>query len=412
MLTRRHLLASTSSVLASSAAVAALGGPAFAQSGATIKIGAILPSSGILGSYGILYRSAIQMAVEDINAAGGINGAKVELLAEDDQAQPNQSVLLFRKLVNDGAAFVVGPVTGTSWENTAPIANAMKVPAICWTALKSGISRKPYALRIHPPNDTMIPEGMAEIKKIIPNLKRIVVVGDEREASTSEGIKLWAAAAKANGIEVLETIGFQTGTTDFSPLAIKVRGHNPDALFFSALGPPALALVKEMETQGFDKPMVGDSTVWAGGSFIQAVGSAGKNLHTLGFSTNETWVGNDKYNNYVQRFIKRTEETTNLPRPINVCNTSLAYDAVMMGADLLRKGGVNGSTAPAAARDAVKNGLDGLKKYDGVNAITMRDSGDGHIQAHVLKAAPEEKIWKFVLPPDQRLNTPATPMKL
>ncbi len=196
----------------------------------------------------------------------------------------------------------------------------------------------------------MIPEGLAEIQKLIPGLKRIVVVGDEREASTAEGIKLWTAAAKAAGMQVLETIGFQTGTTDFSPLAIKVRGHDPDALFFSALGPPALALVKEMETQGFTKPLVGDATVWAGGSFIQAVGSAGRNLHTLGFSTNEPAPGNQKLDDYVQRFIKRTEETTNLPRPINVCNTSLAYDAVMLAADMLRKGKVSGSTTPAAAR--------------------------------------------------------------
>lgn len=406
MLTRRTLIGT------GAAALATLPGGAIGQSGATIKIGAILPASGILGSYGILYRSAIQMAVEDINAQGGVNGAKVELLAEDDQAQPNQSVLLFRKLVNDGVAVIVGPVTGTSWENAAPIANAMRTPAICWTALKSGISRRPYALRIHPPNDTMIPEGLAEIQKLIPGLKRIVVVGDEREASTAEGIKLWTAAAKAAGMQVLETIGFQTGTTDFSPLAIKVRGHDPDALFFSALGPPALALVKEMETQGFTKPLVGDATVWAGGSFIQAVGSAGRNLHTLGFSTNEPAPGNQKLDDYVQRFIKRTEETTNLPRPINVCNTSLAYDAVMLAADMLRKGKVSGSTTPAAAREAVKTGLEALKTYEGLNTLTMRESGDGHIQAHVLKAFPDEKIWKFALPQDQQITKPAQPMKI
>jgi ABC-type branched-subunit amino acid transport system substrate-binding protein len=237
------------------------------------------------------------------------------------------------------------------------------------------------------------------------------VVGDQREASTSEGIQFWTKAAKDKGIEVLETIGFQTGTTDFSPIGIKVRGHNPDALFFSALGPPALGLVKEMETQGFTKPLIGDSTVWAGGSFIQAVGSAGKNLYTLGFSSNETQAGNAKHNDYMTRFIKRTEETTNLPRPINVCNTSLAYDCVMVAAEMMRKANVKPTTPPAEAREAIKAALESLQKFEGVNTITMRDTGDGHIQAHVLKAAPDEKIWKYALAPEQRINQAATPLK-
>lgn len=405
MLTRRTFVASGAAV------ASGLAGSAFAQGAPTIKIGGIFTTSGILSSYGLLYRSAVQMAIEDVNAAGGVNGSKLELLETDDQAQPNQSVLLFRKLVNDGAVAILGPMTGTSWENTAPIANALKTPAICWTALKSGISKRPYALRIHPPNDSMLPEGMAEIAKVVPGLKKIIVVGDEREASTSEGMQLWAKAAKAQGIEVIDMIGFQTGTTDFSPIVIKIRGQNPDAVFFNSLGPAALGLLKELESQGFNKPVIGDSTVWAGGSFIQAVGSAGKNLYTLGFSTNEPWVGNDKYNDYVQRFIKRTEETTNLPKPINVCNTSLAYDAAMLAADMMRKGNVNGSTPAATAREAIKDGLSNLKDFKNINTITMRESGDGHIQAHALKASPDEKIWKFALPVDQRLQVAMIPGK-
>ena len=405
MLTRRTFVSTA-------AAAASFPGAALAQAAGTIKVGGIFTLSGILASYGTLYRSAVQMAVDDVNAAGGVNGAKLELLAEDDQAQPAQSVLLFRKLVNDGATIVLGPMTGPSWENVGPIANALKTPAVCWTALKSGISKPPYALRIHPPNDTMLAEGMAEFTKIVPGIKKVVIVGDEREASTSEGMKLWAAAAKAQNIEVVETIGFQTGTTDFSPIVIKIRGYNPDAVLFNSLGPAALGLLKEMETQALNIPAIGDSTVWAGGSFIQAVGTAGKNLYTLGFSSNENWPGNDKYNDYVQRFIKRTEETTSLPKPINVCNTSLAYDALFLAADLLQKGKVTADTPAATAREAIKDGLAGLKEFKNVNSITMRASGDGHIQAHVMKADVEAKIWRFALAPDKRINVAAAPVVL
>jgi hypothetical protein len=60
----------------------------------------------------------------------------------------------------------------------------------------------------------------------------------------------------------------------------------------------------------------------------------------------------------------------------------------------------------------VKSGLETLKTFEGLNTLTMRESGDGHIQAHVLKAFPDEKIWKFALPPDQRIIQAAQPMKL
>jgi hypothetical protein len=52
-------------------------------------------------------------------------------------------------------------------------------------------------------------------------------------------------------------------------------------------------------------------------------GSAGKNVHSVGFSTNEPRIGDAKYNSFVERYLKRSAETTNMPQPANVCNTSL-----------------------------------------------------------------------------------------
>jgi branched-chain amino acid transport system substrate-binding protein len=396
MLDRRSILA----------AAAALPLSALAQSGAPIHIGAILPVTGFGASYASLYKTALELAVADINGAGGINGRPLELMVEDDQFQPPQSVLLFRKLMANGAVTVLGPLTGTSWESVAPLANQLKMPAICWTALKGGISARPYALRIHPPNDTLIPEALAEFAKLYPQVKRVAIVGDEQEATGAEAVEIYAQAAKNLGMTVVATAGFQTRTADFSPVAIKVRAANPDALFGSALGAPSLGLLKELETQGFDKLVLLDASIWAGG-FIQTVGSAGKNLHSMGFSTNEPRVGDAQYNSYVERYLKRSAQTTSLPQPANVCNTSLCYDAVMLMADMLRKGNVAAGTTSEQMREMVKNGLSGLQRWDGINKVALRKSGDGHIQGHLLKADIQQKIWKFALPLDQRLNKPA-----
>ena len=402
MIDRRQLLAST-------AALAVFGSTpaAFAADKPAIKISSVLAMTGIGSVYGILYNAALQMAFDDINAAGGVNGSKLELLQEDDQLQPAQSVLCFRKAITDGSLAELGPLTGTSWETVAPIANAMKMPALCFTASKAGISAPPYALRIAPPDDTAIPEGVAEFMKLHPNVKKIAIAGAAQEASGAAGVELFTKIAKELGLEVVATASYQTRTSDFSPDAIKIRGANPDAVFVSSLGPTSLPLVKELEVQGFDKPILLNSLVWAGAGFIHAVGTAGKNVYTIGFSTNDPDPANPKYTDYVTRFLERTKKTTNLPQPINVCNTTLPYDTVFLLADIMRKAGIDGTTAPEKGRELIKVGLEGLKQFQNINTITMRDTGDGHIKCHLLKANAQTKQWEYALAPDQRIKTPA-----
>ena len=159
--------------------------------------------------------------------------------------------------------------------------------------------------------------------------------------------------------------------------------------------------------QGFDKPILLNSLVWAGAGFIHSVGSAGKRVYTIGFSTNDPDPANPKYTDYVQRFLDRTKKTTNLPQPVNVCNTTLAYDTVMLVAEILRKAGVDGTTSVDKARETIKTALEATRVYQGINKITMRDTGDGHVKCHLLKANPEIRQWEYALAPDQRISEPA-----
>ena len=371
-----------------------------------IKIGLLLPLTGVVASYGIMYRAAFNLAVDDINNAGGINGSKIEMLLEDDRQVPSESVLLFRKVVSEGAVAVLGPISGGSWENASPLANSLKTPALNWTALKPGLTQKPYALRLHPPDDTMVPEGVAEFLKKFPQVKKVIIAGDLKEASGESGVEQFKKAAQAHGLQVLDVIGYQTTTSDFSPIVIKMRGDAPDAVLVSSFTPTTLALAKEMETQGFDKPVLANALIWAG-AFPQAVGSAGKNIYTIGFNTNEPAPEIKGHDEFVARYVKVAAETTQLPRPANVCNTTLAYDTVTLLAKILREKHIDGATPPEEARAAIKDGLSEIKRWQGFNTITMRDTGDGHIQSHLLAVDVDGKQWKYALPPSERINTPA-----
>jgi len=366
-----------------------------------IKIGLIVPLSGFQASYGEMYRTTFAMVVEDINKAGGINGSNIELIVDDD-GRAEQAVTLFRRHVSDGVFAELGPIAGTTWEQVAPLANSMATPALNWTALKPGITKKPYALRIHPADDLMIPEGVAEFRKKFPNVKKVVIAGDLKEASGASGIEQFRKAAPANGFDVVEVVGFDTRTTDFSPVAIKIRGIAPDAVFLSAFAPNVLSLVKELEAQGFGKPILGNALIWAG-AFPQAVGPAGKNVYSIGFNTNEPAPGIKGHDEFAARYIKFAMEHTKQVQPINVANTTLARDALMLLTSILRERKIDGTTDVQKAREAVKDGLASVKHFQGFNDITILESGDGYIRSHLIQVDVASKTWKYALPAAERI---------
>ena len=158
-----------------------------------------------------------------------------------------------------------------------------------------------------------------------------------------------------------------------------------------------------METQGFDKPLLDCGLVGAG-NFIHAVGSAGKIVHSMGFATNEPDAANAAREPYVTAYLKRSSETTKLPQPANVSNTNLGYDAVHILAQIMTQKGIDGTTDPAKAREAIKDGLAELKEYRGVSVIRMLPSGDARILNHLLIADWQNKVWKYGLPAEQRLK--------
>ena len=124
-----------------------------------IKLGLITPLTGPLASYGKAQELVVKLAVEDVNAKGGINGSPLQLDVQDSSTDPGQAVLLFRKFAGEGYFGVLGPMTGTQWETVSPLANRIQMPAISVNAIKPGITIRPWTIRLQPADDTLMPEG-------------------------------------------------------------------------------------------------------------------------------------------------------------------------------------------------------------------------------------------------------------
>lgn len=362
-----------------------------------IKVGAILPMSGFLATSGTIYKASIDLAVEDINAAGGVNGSKIELVVADDKLNPSESVLLFRQLAGQDVVAVLGPISSSSWENVAPLAGRLRFPTLNFTTFKEEVANNDYTIRIHPHEGTMIPEAVGEFLKLYPNVKRVVLSGDIQQASGVHAIEKFKLAAEKHGLEVLEVIPFQRTTTDFSPIVIKVRGLQPDALFTAAVVPTMLRLVKEFQVQGLEAPVLNNGMLWPGG-FPQAAGKAGAKVYTIGFSTIEPTPDNPRHRAFIERVTQRLASDSTVPQPPNPANGILGYEGMKLLAELMVKNGIDGNTEIAAARKRIRDAFEELKVWESIYRIELDKNRNAYLPAHLLKLDVEGKRWVYALP--------------
>jgi branched-chain amino acid transport system substrate-binding protein len=370
---------------------------ACAQQQAPIKIGLITPLTGPLASYGKIQEIIVKLAVDDVNAKGGINGSLIQLDIGDSQTDPGQAVLLFRRYAGDGFFGAIGPMTGTQWETVSPLANQIGMPSISINAIKPGVTVRPWTVRLQPADDTQIPEGFKAFLKAFPQVKKVVITADVREASSKAAADLLAKVAADNGVQVLETVEFSSKSTDLSAAAIQIKSRNPDAILTAAFPAQGMLLAKEFNTQGIAVPVFSTATLWSG-PFINMVGELGRNWHVIGFSTNgEGMPGltNDSlYQSIVKRVTERADTTIGVPP--NVANWSLGYDAILLYTDIMRRTGINGATDSKKARETIKDEFVKLKNFEGVYKYTIRDNGDAYLPGNILRADVEKKIWTFI----------------
>jgi ABC-type branched-subunit amino acid transport system substrate-binding protein len=384
--------------------VAAMFGTVFnatAQDKPPIKLAHTVPLSGPVSAVAKLQAIAVDIGVADVNASGGINGSKLEILRYDDQLKPDQAVLRIRQAMAANAVGIIGPVSGTQWETASPLVNQLKFPAFNINANKPDITKRPWSLRVAVPDDTGIPEGFADFLRNYPNVKTVVVMGDVREASGKAAVDQWTKLAESKHMKVLGTIAFTTGTTDFSSAAIKIKELNPDAILISTVTSDAINIGRAFHEQGVSSPILGNSLMWPGvlpQTLAKTIGKDAALWHVTGSSTNEKSNGDPAvYKSFVSRYIAAALKDPIFAqyKPPNVANASLGYDVVLIIADMLRRKGVDGNTPILKARGLLKDAMMEIKQFKGANFIKFRDNGDAYIPMRALQIDPAKSEWQF-----------------
>ncbi len=241
--------------------------PAAAQSGRLagleVRIGAVVPSSGPFAEWGRSNTATLKMLEDEVNAAGGVEGAKLRVIVYDDAAKPPQAANLVRRLAEDDKVLAIaGPLTSGAAEVSFPVANQLKLVSMSQASSKPGVSalNRPWAFRNTVDELVLARTGVPFFKDAY-KVSTVAVIYDAKDAnSVALGSRIMPGLMKENGIKVLNEgsfLTFNTGDVDVSAQVTTLRSLNPDGVVVAADYSQAISVLREMKRQGFIKPVIG-----------------------------------------------------------------------------------------------------------------------------------------------------------
>ena len=335
-------------------ALAAMSAPALAGS---IKIGFNVPLTGFAAADGNSALVGAQLAVEQVNAAGGINGDMLELVVYDDQASPKESAPLAVKLItrDEVVAGISGSYSGAT-RAAATIYQEDATPYIAAYAVHPDITRAgDYVFRTSFMGEV---QGRAGAKLIgaMMGLKRVVMItlNNDFGKSLAAGFK---ARAASFGIEIVAEYEYSIKDREFGPIVSKVRADAPEAIYASGYFFTAGPLVRQLRAAGIEAPVIGQEG-YDTQKFIEIAGPAAEGVIIT------TSLDRDSIDPVTQAFIAGFEAKAGYPADMVGAS---AHTAVLVMAEALRAAGGGGK---AALRDAI--------------AATSLDASTGHISFNGL----------------------------
>jgi len=246
--------------LRSAALVAALmlGAAAAAQAQDIVKLGGVGPLSGGGTAWGLAAQRGMELAIEDLNAAGGIKVAgkpyKLELIMYDDQYTGQGGKAAAERLVNqDKVRFIIGPVGSPPALGVISVTNPAKVIAMTdgyAPQILKNDTPDPYNFRIYNTNIEFGPPLIKWLKENVPQIKKVALLAPNDAVGQSVAGPL-SEDYRKQGFETAVDL-FERGTKEFTPLILRMMGQKVDAFEFDGNAPgDAGLMLKQIRQAGF-----------------------------------------------------------------------------------------------------------------------------------------------------------------
>jgi branched-chain amino acid transport system substrate-binding protein len=319
--------------------------PAFGQ--ATTRIGVITSLTGSLAAFGEAHKNGYAIALDEINAKGGVLGKKIELDFYDDQSKPDQAVQGVSKLIDqDQVPVLLGSYSSESTKAIVPAVSQRETPLIIPTATADNVmdSKSPWIFRVCAGANDYAKATMAFLKANGAPKKMAIIY--ENTNFGQSNMKAMTAVAKEAGIELVAVESYEAKSPDYKAVLQRVKQANPDVIYFCSYLLDATTLMRQAREVDLNpKYYTSAGTGFAAAEFPTEKG-AGKNAEFT-FSVSQwlpeaKWAGSKEFDSeYFKRF-----------KTHPAYHAIQAYAALRVAAEAINNAK---SLEPAKIRDAIKN---------------------------------------------------------
>ena len=331
--------------------------PAGAQE---IIIGLNSVQSGVLKTVGEATATSVDIAVDEINAKGGINGKKIKLIKFDTGSDPKQAATGTQKLAQDDKALaIIGPFSSGEAAVGFPVGERLGIVQIPNAASTPGLTKGfTYAWRLTADEGTQFTRVLKTLAKkgIKHENAEIIYVSDERVSNIS-GTQFYPAIFKANNVKYGEPIGIQLKSFDVAPQVTQALVRKPDVIAIAGTPDSAGRVIKELRRQGFTGRVIG-SQIFADPNSLELFGKdADGMIIVAGF----WWDRTDATRAFTKKYAALNAER-NLPtKKIPHHTDAWGYDIVYLLKQAMETAKVTGDPAKLAEeRTAIRDALVGI----------------------------------------------------
>lgn len=317
----------------------------------TLKIGAPQPMTGPDAPFGDKFKKAYTMAIEEINAKGGVNGRKLEVIIEDHQAKNPLAATVAEKLITQNKVLILtgGRASGQAIE-IASIAQRLKTPYLVDHPSADAITAKGFDWVFRQnPTGSIYPEAFHKFISDVPGAmpKSVAVVYDNSLFGKTIG-NATMTFMKSKNIPIVNDEAYPVNTLDFKPIMTKVKANNPDMLLMVAVSTTdAILMTRHAKEIGINaRAFVGFGGGFGVADFAKQLGPLAENV----FSS-AAWAGNPN-EPLTKAFYKGFEEKFKI-HPHE--HETEGYAVIYVIADAMKRASLTGNLE--ADREAIRQAL-------------------------------------------------------
>jgi branched-chain amino acid transport system substrate-binding protein len=369
-------------ILAATTLSATMGGAAQAQE---ILLGNLFAGAGPFATLARTNEIAAQMAAEEVNAAGGINGKKIKIISFDTAGKPEQAVVGVRKLADDDKVMaIIGPFSSGECRVAFPAGERTGVVMMSMASSAPKLAEPfTYGLRNTSDEGYMFRHVMKTLQaKKYPIATGAVAYATDDVISKTMGEIVLPNIMKAAGTEMKGAVTFQTQAFDLSAQVSELKATPTDLIGVGAGPEAAIRLAQELRRQGHNGRLIAGSTI-ADSELASRMGASGN-----GTTIPTTFYSgvSDKAKKFENEFVKRAR-AAGIERTAASQFDAATYDIVLFYAHAMKEGKVTGDPSKLAAeRTTIRNVLRAMSPYPALEGpISFGKNGDALKPVYIIE---------------------------